>query len=402
MHPEDAKKPTKFFGLSRNVISMGTVSFLNDLSSDMIFPFIPIFLTSVLGAGATFVGLVEGVADATASILKIVSGRRSDSLKIRKPFVVFGYSLSAVAKPILSLASAPWHVLVVRFVDRVGKGTRDAPRDALLSFSTEKKNVGRAFGFHRASDTMGAALGPLIAFLILPLLHNNLRSLFLLSFVASLFAVIILQIFVREVKSHADGIIKPKFEFKFLGLPFLIFLIASTIFAIGRPSEAFMLLRARDLGVMLALLPIIYFVYNIVFALVSVPAGILSDRIGHRNTFMIGMLIFVLSYFLFATTHSVLTVWLLFGLYGVSNAFTGGIGRAIVADLVDEHWRATAYGMYNAFTGFAALPASLVFGILWDKWGPAFSFYYGALLGLMAFVIFLFLRVKNRAPRLSQ
>lgn len=405
MDDNEAKKATKFFGLSRNVISMGAVSFLNDLSSDMIFPFIPIFLTSVLGAGATFVGLVEGIADATASVLKIVSGRLSDRVRRRKPFAVFGYGLSAIAKPILSLATAPWHVLAVRFIDRVGKGTRDAPRDALLSFSTEKKNVGRAFGFHRGADTLGAALGPLIAFIILPFINNDLRTLFLLSFVASFFAVLILQFTVREVKDHDAEIVRPKFsaqggsasggEFKFLGLPFLIFLVAATMLSLGKASEAFLLLRAKDLGVALALLPIIYFVYNITFAIFSTPAGMLADKIGHRNTYMIGMLIFSGTYFLFARVTSLWALWVIFAVYGFYSAFTEGVGRAIVADLIEERWRATAYGMYNAFTGFALLPASLVFGFLWDRWGPAFSFQYGAFLGLAAFVVFLFLRVKN-------
>ncbi|QQG45510.1 MAG: MFS transporter [Candidatus Sungiibacteriota bacterium] len=392
---QNVQKPTKIFGLSRNVVSMGVVSFLNDLSSDMVFPFIPIFLTSVLGATATFVGLVEGVADATASILKIISGRLSDKVRRRKPFVVFGYSLSALAKPILAVAVAPWHVLAVRFLDRVGKGTRDAPRDALLSFSTDKKDVGRAFGFHRTADTLGAAAGPLLAFLLLPLIGNNLRTLFLLSFVASFFAVLILKLTVREVGNHVEQTERPKFEFKYLGLPFVVFLIAATIFSLGRASEAFLLLRAQNVGVALALLPIIYFVYNITLAIFSTPAGMLSDKIGHRNTFMIGMLIFAATYFLFAGVSSVSTVWLLFAMYGLAAAFIEGVGRAIVADLVEEKWRATAYGMYNAFTGFALLPASLVFGFLWDKFGPAVSFQYGAILGVVAFIIFLFLRMKN-------
>ncbi len=399
MNESDAKKSTKFFGLSRNVIFMGAVSFLNDLSSDMIFPFIPIFLTSVLGATATFVGMVEGVADATASLLKIISGRLSDKLKVRKPFAVFGYSLSAVAKPLLAFAAAPWHVLLVRFADRVGKGARDAPRDALLSFSTEKKYVGRAFGFHRGADTLGAAFGPLIAFALLPFLggesEGGLRNLFLLSFVASFFAILILQFSVREIKNNHDGIILPKFEFKFLGVPFIIFLAAATIFSLGKASEAFLLLRAQGVGVALVMLPIIYFVYNITFAVFSTPAGILSDKIGHRNTFMIGMLIFSGTYFLFAEAQSALAVWILFAVYGFYSAFTEGVGKAIVADLIEERWRATAYGMYNAFTGFALLPASLVFGFLWDRFGPAFSFRYGAFLGVIAFVIFAFLRIKN-------
>lgn len=399
MDQDTAKKSTRFFGLSRNVISMGAVSLLNDLSSDMVFPFIPVFLTSVLGASATFVGLVEGIADSTASILKIISGRLSDRWKVRKPFAVFGYSLSAIVKPVLAAATLPWHVLLVRFADRVGKGARDAPRDALLSFSCEKKYVGRAFGFHRCADTLGAAFGPLTAFIILPFLGGGtefgLRNLFLLSFVASFFAVLVLQLVVREVKNHDEETAPLKFEFRSLGLPFLIFLAAATIFALGRGSEAFLMLRAQNLGVAIALLPVIYFVYNITLAVFSTPAGMLSDKIGHRNTFMIGMLIFSGTYFLFAEAQSALTVWILFAVYGLYSAFTEGVGKAIVADLVEERWRATAYGVYSAFTGIALLPANLIFGFLWDQFGPAFSFHYGAVLGLAAFIIFLFLRVKN-------
>lgn len=395
MEQDEAKKPTRFFGLSRNVITMGSVSFLNDLSSDMIFPFIPVFLTTVLGAGATFVGAVEGVADATASVVKLFSGHVSDRWQKRKPLVVFGYSLSALAKPLLAVALLPWHVLGVRFLDRVGKGVREAPRDALLSFSVEKKDIGRAFGFHRAMDTLGAALGPLVAFLLLPFIHNDLRTLFLFSFIASFVAVLVLQLFVREVRSPEPIISKPKFEIRFLGAPFLIFLASSTIFSLGKASEAFLLLRAQDIGVVLLYLPLVYVLYTVTFAIFSTPAGVLSDKIGHRNTFMIGMLIFSTTYFFLARVGSIQGLLLLFIIYGCYSAFTEGVGRAIVADLVGEEFRATAYGMYNAFTGIALLPGSLIFGILWDRFGPAMSFYYGATMGIVAFVLFLFLRARN-------
>ena len=400
MDEVEAKKAVRFFGLSRNVVFLGAVSFLNDFASDMVFPFIPIFLTSVLGAGVVFVGLVEGVADATASLLKVVSGRLSDKLRVRKPIIVFGYSLSAFAKPILALAAAPWHVFVVRFLDRVGKGARDAPRDALLSVSISKQNVGRAFGFHRGADALGATLGPLLAFIILPWLDNNLRSLFLLSFVASFFAVLVLQFFVREVRK--EKVLPPeeiapqseRFHLWSLGFPFLTFLVVSTIFALAQASEAFLLLRARDFGLALALLPIIYFVANITFTIFSTPVGILSDKIGHRNTFMIGMLLFSGTYFFFARASSLAAVWIIFAFFGLYKAFTEGVGRAIVADLVEEKLRATAYGFYNAFVGFAALPASLVFGFLWDRFGPAVPFYFGATFGIAAFLLFFVLRLK--------
>lgn len=407
MREDEAKQKTKFFGLSRNVLAMGVVSFLNDLSSDMIFPFIPFFLTSVLGAPVVFVGLVEGIADATASIVKIASGWLSDRMRVRKRFVVFGYSFSALAKPLLALAATPWHVLGVRLLDRVGKGVRDAPRDALISFSASKDQIGRAFGFHRGADTLGAALGPVLAFLLLPFIDNDIRTLFFLSFIASFCAVIILIVFVREVRdgrespvSQAEQAAVPSSDarthltFKGFRVSFLIFLAAATILALGRSSEAFLILRAQGIGVALTLLPIIYFVYSITFAVCSTPAGILSDKIGHRNTFMIGILVFSGVYVLFARVSSPAAIWGLFALYGVFSALTEGVGRAIVADLVEEKMRAVAYGIYNACTGIALLPASVIFGLLWEYAGPSASFYYGAALGMIALVIFSVLRIR--------
>ena len=398
MNGEEAKKPA-VFGLSKNTLSMGVVSFLNDLSSDMIFPFIPAFLTTVLGASAAFVGVVEGFADATQNIVKIFSGRLSDRQNKRKKFIVFGYSLSALSKPLLAFAGAPWHVLGVRFLDRFGKGTRDAPRDTLISFSANHNVLGRAFGFHRGADTLGAAIGPLIAVLVMPLIGNDLRTLFLLSFIASAGAVIILSIFVRDVQRTEPIIPVPAPEknvsLRDLGLPFLIFLISATLFNLGRISEAFLLLRAQDLGIALMLLPLIYVVYSLSFALFSTPAGILADHIGRRNTFMIGMLIFSASALLFANAEDLTSLWVIVGLYGLYSALTEGVGRAIIADLVPERLLGTAFGVYGACTGIILLPASLIFGALWYWFGPSVSFLWSSLLGILSLSIFLFLRIKK-------
>ncbi|HRY62530.1 MAG TPA: MFS transporter [Candidatus Paceibacterota bacterium] len=401
------KEEKKILGFNKNIFTMGVVSFLNDVSSEMVFSYIPIFLTTVLGASVTFVGLIEGLADATASILKIFAGRLSDKIRKRKALIVFGYSLSALAKPILAVAMAPWHVLVVRFVDRVGKGTREAPRDALISSSVSNGDVGRAFGFNRGADRLGATVGLVVAFLILPLINNNYRVLFLLSFVASAVAVLVLATFVKEIPPGAkrDGEVDIKFEFKHLGVPFIVFLIASTIFALGTVSEALIILRASGIGVPLHLLPIIYLVFNLTYSILSVPAGSLSDKIGHRNTYMIGMLIFSVAYVLFAKVTSSFAIWFVFAFYGIYAAFTDGVGRAIVADLVQEdRLRATAYGIYNALTGLALLPGSLIFGYIWDKFGPEMAFYYGALLGVLSFIIFAFLRYDDShvAKRLTK
>ena len=414
-------RASRFLGLSPNVVWMGVVSFLNDLSSDMIFPFIPIFLTSVLGASLTFVGLIEGVADATASILKIVSGRISDRWQRRKPFVVFGYSLSAIAKPILAVAMAPWHVLGVRFLDRVGKGMRDAPRDALISFSTERALYGRAFGFHRAMDTAGAALGPLVAFAILPLIHQDYRTLFLLSFAASFLAVVILAVFVREVRTDGTAVVPsasatatadkparppmsdtraapvavgvpPAVPWTSLGAPFFLFLAIATAASLGKASEAFLILKASDVGIAIALLPILYFVFNITFATLATPFGIMADRVGKRNTHTTGLILFAAVYFGLAFVATSQTIWLLFIAYGIYAAMTEGVGRAIVAGLVAPEARATAFGIYSACTGLALLPASVTFGYLSQHFGSHTAFMYGAALALLAALAFLVFR----------
>ncbi len=410
----------KIFGLSPNVVWMGVVSFLNDLSSDMIFPFIPIFLTSVLGASLTFVGLVEGVADATASIFKIASGWISDKWQKRKRLVVIGYSLSALAKPFLAAAGVPWHVLGVRFMDRVGKGTRESPRDALISFSTERSMLGRAFGFHRGMDTLGAAFGPLAAFAVLPLISGNYRTLFLLSFIASFFAVLILIFFVREVRADgaspsAKALPRPvvtdirvnirensgeirnesqRRRLAGLGLPFFLFLGVATIASLGKASEAFLILKAWEVGVALTLIPILYFAFNVTFALLSTPFGALADRVGKRNTFTAGLLVFAAVYVGFAFGATPQSIWFLFITYGLYAALTEGVGRAIVAGLVAPEVRATAFGVYNAATGLALLPASVVFGYLNQHFGSGVAFSYGAALALAGALLFALLRRK--------
>ncbi|MBI4132385.1 MAG: MFS transporter [Candidatus Sungbacteria bacterium] len=418
---QQAKKT--FLGLSPNVIWMGVVSFLNDLSSDMIFPFIPIFLTSVLGASYAFVGVVEGVADATASILKIVSGRISDRWQRRKPLVVAGYSLSALAKPILAAATAPWHVLGVRFMDRVGKGTRDAPRDALISFSTERALYGRAFGFHRGMDTLGAALGPLAAFAILPLINQNYRLLFLFSFIASFFAVLILIFFVREIKADGTAAAAPSASATAtadkparpqvsdirvnsfnnssrarisspvgLSLPFFLFLAVAAVASLGKASEAFLILKARDVGIAIALIPILYFVFSITFAVLATPFGAVADRVGKRNTYTAGLFLFAAVYLGMAFVATPQSIWFLFIAYGIYAALTEGVGRAIVASLVPPGIRATAFGIYNAATGLALLPASVAFGYLSQHFGSHVAFSYGAGLALAAAIGFLLMQ----------
>lgn len=378
---------------------MGLVSFFNDLASDMVFPLIPIFLTSVIGAPLALVGLIEGIADATGNVLKIVSGRLSDKLRSRKSFAVFGYALSAVSKPLLAFATTPSHVLGIRFADRTGKGLREAPRDALISFSVPRSQFGRAFGFHRAMDAFGAALGPLVAFFLLPFLDNDYRALFLLSFIASAIAVLVLVWFVREVqpsqeaeRTHAFR----AFHLRSLGAPFYIFLAGSTVFSLGKASEAFLILRAQDAGVAIALIPIIYFVFNISATAFSSPLGIIADRVGKRAMLIAGYFFFAVLYVAFASFASAGAVWILFMLYGVYYAMTEGVGRAIVASLVQAEYRGTAFGLFHGLTGFALLPASFLFGLFTQQYGYSAAFFYGAILAFAGAVILLAERAWHR------
>ncbi|MBI2055242.1 MAG: MFS transporter [Candidatus Sungbacteria bacterium] len=383
------EKPA-IFGLPRNIIFMGVVSFLNDLTSDMVSSLIPIFLTTVLGAPLAFVGVIEGVADSAANVMKIVSGRISDKIRKRKIFAVIGYSLSAITKPLLAFAQVPWHVLAVRLFDRAGKGVREAPRDALISFSISKDRYARAFGFHRAMDTAGAALGPLVAFILLPILNNNLRWLFLLSFIASFFAVFVLVLFVREVQAPpdlADGNTFHAFHLRSLGLPFYMFTLGATIFALGKASEAFLILRATNVGIAITLIPILFFAYNMSATVLSSPMGILADKIGKRWTLIGGYAIFAFIYFIFANTSTSNAVWALFIAYGLYYAATDGVGRAIVADLVPAEFRGTAYGVFHAITGLALLPGSVVFGYLSQNFGYASAFQYGTALAIIAVLV---------------
>ncbi|OGY22486.1 MAG: MFS transporter [Candidatus Woykebacteria bacterium GWB1_45_5] len=381
----------KIFGISKNVFFLGLVSLLNDASSEMIYPLVPLFLTQVLGASLATVGIIEGIAESTAAILKTFSGWLSDKIGRRKGLTVVGYSLSAVSKPILSVATSPLHVLLVRFSDRVGKGIRTAPRDALVSFSSSSKELGKSFGFHRALDNLGATIGPLLAFGLLFLLNNNFRLIFLLSFVASALAIAVLIIFVKEVELKKEKAKAPKISWQLFPARFYIFLVAIAIFSLGNSSDAFLILRARDLGMALFLIPVVYAFFNLVYSIFSTPFGVLSDKIGRRKTLGFGLLIFSLVYLGFGAANKAILIWPLFALYGVYAAATEGVLRAFTADLVGEKIRGTAYGLLNGTIGTALLPASAVAGFLWDRVNPSAPFYYGAALALAALLVLLFL-----------
>ncbi len=373
-------------GVSTNVLIAGIASLLTDISSEMIYPILPLFLANVLNTPKALIGLIESVAESTPSIFKVLSGWWSDRTGKRKPLIFIGYGLSNTIKPLLGFAGSWPQVLLIRFFDRLGKGVRTAPRDALIGDVTDGNHRGRAFGFHRAMDTVGAAVGPLLAFYIMSLSKNNFRLVFWLTVIPGVLAVFILGFFLRESfpKALEGSTKRPRISFGALGWPFIIFTIISAVFMLGNSSDAFLILRAQNLGLAIGSVILLYFMFNIIYAILATPAGVISDRIGRRKVILAGFLVFALIYFGFAIAKHPLTAWVLFVLYGVYYALTEGVQRALVADLVPAELRGTAMGTFNFSIGLAALPASFAGGLLWDVYGPAATFYYGAAMALLA------------------
>ena len=379
-------------GLNRNIILLSIVSFFADLAGEMLYPLIPIFLTTVLGAPPAIVGLIEGVAESVASLLRAVSGWLSDRIGERKRLVMLGYGLAALAKPLLALAFGWPIVFLARLLDRVGKGIRGAPRDALIADWSTEATRGRAFGFHRALDTAGAVGGPLIAILGLRLLHGDIRLLFLVAFVPSAVAVALL-VPLQERRRGAQGREAPQLSLRLTGYDrrFKVFLLAMLVFALGNSSDAFLILRAKDLGLSTTATVLAYVLYNAVYASLSLPAGIRSDRVGRRNLIVAGLLIFAGVYAGFALVTSPELVWMLFAVYGAYIALTDGVGKALVADLAPAGAVGTALGLYNTLGGLMVLEASVTAGLLWEHVGPAAPFIYGAATACVAALLLLVL-----------
>lgn len=365
----------------------------------MIYPILPLFLRSVLGAGTGFVGLVEGLAESTSSVLNLVSGWLSDKIQKRKTLMLWGYSLSAVTRPLIALASAGWHILVVRFVEKAGKGIRVPPRDALISESCTPENRGKAFGLHRSMDNLGSILGPLLASSLLIFLDNDYRGLFWVASIPAFFAIGILTYFASEkprVISPAEVLaVNRRFNLRQFNKEFKVFLIATIVFALANSSNAFLLLRVRDLGLSLELIPIIYLFSNIFKTLASMPGGMLSDKLGRRNLLALGWLVYGLTYFGFAFGTSVNQAWGLFGIYGLFYGMTEAVKKALVADLVPKELRGSAYGIHAFASRFPQLPASLILGMVWQKYSVVIAFSIGAGLAITAgWILLLFVPSK--------
>ncbi len=411
--PDDQLHSSKF-RLNRNLIALSLVSFFTDASSEIIAPLLPLFLVGTLGASVAFVGIIEGSAESVASFLKLASGWWSDRSSKRKPLVVAGYTLASVMRPLMAIAQSAGQVLAIRIADRVGKGIRSAPRDALLASSIAPEFRGRAFGIHRASDHAGAVVGPLIAMLCLQLLGMPLRHVFWVAAIPGALAVIAVIFGVREFpassKSKAASetaqiistpAVVPSEKVDGdapLGVPFRNMMIAIAIFTLGNSTDAFLLLRANQLGVTVAQIPLIWLVLHVVKMLSSTPGGALSDRVGRRPLIAAGWSLYALVYLGFAFAATQWHAWALFAIYGLVFGLSEGTEKALVSDLVPSNRRGAAFGWYHAAIGVAALPASVLFGVLWDQLGAPIAFGVGSALALMATLYFLF-AVSLKPPR---
>jgi MFS family permease len=333
-------------------------------------------------------GAIEGVAESTSAILKYFSGRASDTLGKRKPIFVFGYTFSNIVRPLMGIAGTWWHVMILRFSDRVGKGVRTAPRDALLAGSVPSERRGTAFGFQRALDNAGAVAGPLAAILILPHIGNDLRTLFLLSAIPGIIVLLLVGFFVKEVpvekKTDTPNAIR---GFSSLDGATKRYLAAVLLFSLGNASDAFLILKATDVGIKMIHIPMLWIVLHIVKSTTAMPGGMLSDRKGRKQVIVVGWLVYAVIYALFAVSGSAGWVWTLFGVYGIYYGLTEGAERAFMAELVSEESRGTAFGFFHLTVGLAAFPASLIFGFMWDYFGSRSAFLLGAVFALAASIL---------------
>ena len=385
-----------FRGISRNIFLLGMVSLFTDLSSQMVFPLIPLFMISVLGAGAYAVGIVEGAAETTASLLKVVSGYWSDKIKKRKPFVLFGYSISTITKPLFAFATVWYFVLFVRVIERIGKGLRTAPRDALVVESCDESVRGKAYGFHRAMDGIGSIFGAVIAFFLLPVL--GYKNIFLFAFIPGIIAVFVI-LFIKEKNASLKKETKDtsvKVSFRELSWNLRLFIIVSSIFALGHFGYAFLLLRANNIGLADNMTILLYVLFYVVYTICVIPFGILSDKIGRKPVLILGYLVFAITSIGLIFASNFYNLLLCFIVYGIFFAMIDGVQRAFVVDLAPKHLKATALGTFHTAIGLMALPGGLIAGLLWDKISPETTFIYGFVLAIISLLLFTFVKKPRK------
>lgn len=387
----------RYLALPKNVYAISLVSLLNDASSEIIYPLLPIFLASTLGASAGAIGIIEGSAESISSLLKLLAGYLSDRFGKRKLLVVCGYTLASLARPLLAFANN-WHqVLAIRLTDRVGKGVRTAPRDAMIADTVPAEQRGLAFGFHRAMDHSGAVIGPIIGYLLVLLLvrdrnspnHLEFTRIFLLASVPALIAVAVAVLFMKESpirRVPSTGAV-PRLSLASFDKNFKRFLLVLALFTLSNSSDSFLLLRARDSGVSVATLPLLWAAHHGSKVLSSLWGGDLSDRLGRKSLIVSGWILYAAVYAGFAFVEREISVWILFLIYGIYFGLVEGAEKALVADMVQPHQRGTAYGLYNLAFGITVFPASLLMGAIWDLWGAANAFLVSAALGATAAIL---------------
>jgi MFS family permease len=386
-----------FAGLSRNTFLLAFASLFADISTEMLYPVLPVFLTQTLNATGSIVGLVDGFAQATQNIVQGFSGALSDKLQKRKSIALAGFLLSAVAKPLMGLSTVWQGVFGARLLDRLGAGTRSAPRDALIASSVDEKDRGRAFGLEGAGDNAGAFLGPLLAVFLLYALHIGIRAVFYLAIIPGLLAFFMVLL----VKEHPAAVAaKSKIDVSLRQFPkaYWKYLLVTALFALGSSSNAFLILRTQEIGASLETTILIYAVFNLAAALISYPAGSLSDTWGRKNILLASFAIFLIAYLGFALTQSIFLVAALFVFYGLYQGIFRAVGKAFAADFVPEHLRASGIGWYSTTVGLLQLVASVVAGLLWDRIGHAAVFYYGAAFAVVGSVGLMVLLPREGLP----
>lgn len=388
--PEEKKKN------SGNVFFIGLLSFFGGISQDIFVPILPLYLSNVLGMSKELIGLSEGLVTSGVSIFRIIAGYLIDKFGKKRPLIFLGYLFSLIARPLLALTTMGSAVLGLRFLDGIGKGMKDTPKDALIADSTVAATRGRGFGIARMLDTMGSVVGPILLFVLLYLLRNSTAKYHIILAITAVPLVITLAILVFKVR-ETPAAEKPITAVLTAPLPraFYLFTGINILFGLGNSSAAFLILRAQNVGIALLAIPLVYALFNFVYASASIPFGSLSDRIGREKVIILGWLAFALSYLGFGFADVKYQIWLLFALYGIYFATTEGVAKAFVADMVPTEHRGRAYGIYNTAIGLISLPASFIAGILWDKVSPSAPFFFGGGVALLALSLFIFFHRKT-------
>ena len=384
----------KIFGLQRNVFFTGLTSFFTDTSTKMIYSVMPLFLLSI-GASKTSISLIEGIAESTASLFKAFSGHWSDKIGKNKPFMLIGYGVTALITPLYALVRLPIHVLFFRFIERIGKGLRAAPRDSLISSSVSKSETGKNFGFHKAMDNSGAILGPLAAFLLLYFFPLNYTNIFFIATIPAILGVVTIAVFIKEAKVVKNDK-KSTFHLNQLPKKFYFFLFIVFIFTLGNSADALLLVKTAETGMDKTYVPFVYMIFNTVSVFLAIPVGKISDKRGREVLIILGFIVYSIVYFFFGKFNSLNVFLVLFVFYGLYSALVDGSQKALISDIVSKELKGTGFGLYHAVLGITLLPASLIAGLLYDHVNSNAPFYFGSLMALLAAVSMIVFTIINK------